>query len=123
MFPYNTSFSITNEGLWPIADLSADCSADFVMLPWTNDPSDKSSMTLHTDDSNHRDFANRLTYKSRITLPCNHNVLANGHRIAPDAKLHITVYYRFAGTNIKHGQSFEFRTILGWHGQQFWQYQ
>jgi hypothetical protein len=123
MFPYNTSFSITNDGFWPVADLSITCSADFIMLPWTNDPADKSQMDLHTQDSEYKDFAKLLTYKHRLTLPCNHNVIANGHRIAPDAKLHIKIVYRFAGTKIKGHKNFELRTVMGWNGQQFWQYQ
>jgi hypothetical protein len=94
MFPYNTSFSITNEGYWTIADLSITCSADFTMRPPTTDPSDKSGMTLHTKDDEYKNFAKTLPYKHRLTLPCNHNVVANGHRIDPDAKLHIVVTYR-----------------------------
>src|ERR1700688_1341752 len=72
VFPYNTSFSITNEGFWPIADLSVICAADFTMLPWTTDLSDKSSMDLHTESSEYKDFAKSIAYKNRITLPCNH---------------------------------------------------
>jgi hypothetical protein len=123
IFPYNTSFSIINEGFWPIADLSVLCAADFTMLPWTTDPSDKSSMDLHTETSEYKDFPELLAYKHRITLPCNHNVVANGHRIAPNAKLHIKTTYRIAGTNFRLHKNFEFRTVEGWHGQQFWQYQ
>jgi hypothetical protein len=123
IFPYNTSFSITNEGLWPITDLSVVCAGDFIMLPWTTDPSDKSSMNLHTATSEFRDFPKILMYKRRITLPCNHNVIANGHRIAPNAKLQIKTSYRIAGTNFTMHKTFEFSTIEGWHGQQFWQYQ
>jgi hypothetical protein len=123
VFPYNTSFSITNEGYWPIADLSVTCSADFTMRPWTNVPSDKSSATLHTKDDEYKDFAKMLVYKHRLTLPCNHNVVANGHRIDPDAKLHMTVAYRFAGTIFHRHQTFEFRTVMGWNGQSYWQYQ
>jgi len=123
MFPYNTSFSITDEGFWPIADLSVSCSADFVMRPWPIDPSDKSSMTLHTGPVEYKDFAKALYYKRRLTLPCNHNSIANGHRIDPDAKLHIKTTYRLAGTNVVLHKTFEFRTVEGWHGQQFWQYQ
>jgi hypothetical protein len=122
-FPYNTSFSITDEGLWPVTDLSVVCSADFIMLPWTTDPSDKSSMDLHTQNSEYKDFPKILIFKNRITLPCNHNVIANGHRIAPDAKLHIKTTYKLAGTNVILHKTFEFRTVEGWHGQQFWQYQ
>jgi hypothetical protein len=59
VFPYNSSFSVTDEGIWPIADVSVRCGADFTMRPWTNNPADKSSMTLHTDDDNHKDFARR----------------------------------------------------------------
>ena len=123
VFPYNTSFSIINEGFWPIADISVTCSADFTMRPWTTNPSDKSSMKLHTQDDEYKNFAKILTYKRRLTLPCNHNVVANGHRIDPDAKLHIVVGYRFSGTNIKRHQAFEFRTVMGWNGQSYWQYQ
>lgn len=123
MFPYNTSFSVTDEGFWPITDLSVVCSADFTMLPWTTDPSDKSSMDLHTQNSEYKDFPKVLVYKNRVTLPCNHNVIANGHRIAPGAKLHIKTTYRLAGTNLMLHKTFEFRTIEGWYGQQFWQYQ
>ena len=123
MFPYNTSFSITNDGYWPMADLSVTCSADFTMRPWITDPSDKSGMTLHTEESEYKDFAKTLLYKSRLTLPCNHNVVANGHRIDPDAKLHIVIAYRFAGTNIKRHKTFNFRTVMGWNGQSYWQYQ
>jgi hypothetical protein len=122
IFPYNTSFSITNEGYWPMADVSITCSADFTMRPWTTDPSDKSGMTLHTKDDEYKDFAKTLPYKHRLTLPCNHNVVANGHRIDPDAKLHIVVAYRFAGTNIKRHQAFDFRTVMGWDGQSYWEY-
>jgi hypothetical protein len=93
MFPYNTSFSITNEGFWPIADLSVTCSADFVMRPWTTDPSDQTSMNLHTESSEYKDVAKMLTFKHRLTLPCNHNVVANGHRIDAGAKLHIEIVY------------------------------
>ncbi len=123
MFPYNTSFSITDEGLWPITDLSVVCGADFIMLPWTTDPSDKSSMDLHTQNSEYKDFPKMIVFKRRITLPCNHNVVANGHRIAPNAKLHIKATYRLAGTNLILHKTFEFRTVEGWYGQQFWQYQ
>jgi len=123
MFPYNTSFSITNEGFWPIADLSITCSADFTMLPWTSDPSDKSRMDLHTQDSEYKNFAKILTYKHRLTLPCNHNVVANGHRIAPGAKLHIKAVYRLFGTNLHLHKTFELRTVEGWYGRQFWQYE
>jgi hypothetical protein len=123
IFPYNTSFSITDEGLWPLADLSVVCSADFTMRPWSTDPSDKSSMTLHTQDSEPQKFAKMLLYKHRLTLPCNHNVVANGHRVDPGAKLHIVVAYRLAGTNLILHRTFEFRTVEGWSGQQFWQYQ
>lgn len=123
VFPYNTSFSITNEGFWPIADVSVICSADFTMRPWTNDPSDKSSMALHTQDSEYKDVAKLLTYKHRLTLPCNHNVVANGHRIDPDARLHIVIAYRLAGTKIERRKSFELRTVMGWNGQSYWQYQ
>ena len=122
MFPYNTSFSITNEGFWPMSDLSVTCNADFTMRPWTTDPSDKSGMTLHTQDDEYKDFAKILVYKRRLTLPCNHNVVANGHRIDPDAKLHIDIAYRFAGTNLKRHQKFELRTVMGWNGQSYWQY-
>jgi len=122
MFPYNTSFSIINEGFWPMSDISAVCSADFTMLPWTADPSDKSSMGLHTEDGNHTDFSRRLRYKQRVTLPCNHNVVANGHRIAPGARLRITVTYQLAGTRIHRSQVFNFRTVMGWGGQSYWQY-
>jgi len=120
-FPYNSSFSIINEGYWPIADLSATCSANFTMRPWTTDPSDKSGMNLHTED-NHKDFSKQLRYKQRVTLPCNHNVVANGHRIDPGAKLKITVSYRFIGTKVRRSQSFNFRTVMGWSGQSYWQY-
>lgn len=123
MFPYNTSFSITDEGFWPLADLSVVCSAEFTMLPWTTDPSDKSSMDLQTQNSEYKDFPKMLVFKHRITLPCNHNVIANGHRIAPGAKLRIKTTYRLAGTNLILYKTFEFRTVEGWHGQQFWQYQ
>jgi hypothetical protein len=122
MFPYNTSFSITNEGYWPIADLSAICSAEFVMRPWTADPNDKTSMDLHTKDDEYKDFAQKLRYKQRVTLPCNHNVVANGHKIDPGAQLHIVVSYRFMGTHIRRHQTFNFRTVMGWNGQAFWQY-
>ncbi|HVC46505.1 MAG TPA: hypothetical protein VND90_04610 [Terracidiphilus sp.] len=123
MFPYNTSFSVTDEGFWPVADLSVVCSADFTMLPWTTNPSNKSSMDLHTQSSEYKDFPKILFHKQRITLPCNHNVIANGHRIAPDAKLHIKTTYRLAGTDLILHKTFEFRTVEGWRGQQFWQYQ
>jgi hypothetical protein len=122
VFPYNSSFSITNEGYWPIANLSAACSADFTMLPWDVSPSNKSSMNLHTEDDNHKDFSKELRYKQRVTVPCNHNVVANGHRIAPGAKLKVTIGYRFAGTNIHRSQTFNFRTVMGSQGQSYWQY-
>ncbi|HEX4007679.1 MAG TPA: hypothetical protein VHX60_16010 [Acidobacteriaceae bacterium] len=122
MFPYNTSFSISNEGIWPITDVSATCGADFTMLPWTTDPNDKSKMDLHTEDDNHANFAHELNYRERVTLPCNHNVVANGHRIAPGARLTITVSYRLKGTGFRHSQTFKFQTVAGWNGQQFWQY-
>ena len=123
MFPYNTSFSITNEGYWPMANVSVTCSADFTMRPWTTNPSDKSGMTLHTEDNEYKDFAKTLLYKGRLTLPCNHNAVANGHRIDPDAKLHIVVVYRFAGTSFQRHKTFNFRTVMGWNGQSYWQYQ
>lgn len=123
MFPYNTSFSITNEGFWPIADLAITCGADFVMRPWTADPSDRSSMNLHTESSEYKDFAKILTFKHRLTLPCNHNVVANGHRIDPGAKPHIKIVYRLWGTKIKLYKTFDLSTVEGWYGQQFWQYQ
>lgn len=122
MNPYNSSFSITNEGYWPVADLSATCSADFTMRPWDLGLSDKSSMKLHSEDDNHKDFSSALRYKQRVTLPCNHNVVANGHRLDPDAKLKITVSYRFAGIHIRRTQSFNFRTVMGWEGKSYWQY-
>lgn len=93
------------------------------MLPRGNDLANKSSMDLHTETSEYKDFAKIVTFKHRVTLPCNHNVVANGHRIAPDAKLHIKTAYRLAGTNLTLHKTFEFRTIEGWYGQQFWQYQ
>ncbi len=123
VFPYNTSFSVTNDGFWPIADLSVICGADFTMLPWPTNHPDKSSMDLHTETSEYKDFPRLLAYKHRITVPCNHNVIANGHRIAPGAKLQIKTTYRLAWTNLKVHETFEFRTIEGWYGQQFWQYQ
>jgi hypothetical protein len=122
MFPYNSAFSITDEGYWPIADLSAICSADFTMRPWTSDPNDKTSMALHTKDDEYKDFAQKLTYKHRVTLPCNHNVVANGHRIDPGAKLEIVVSYRFMGTRFRRNQMFNFHTVMGWNGQSFWEY-
>jgi hypothetical protein len=125
MFPYNTSFSITNEGFWPIADLSATCSADFVMRPWPSPdaPDDQSSMNLHTREDEYKDFAKSLNYKQRVTLPCNHNVVANGHRIDPGAKLDVIVTYRFLGTHFHREQRFDFRTVMGSNGQSYWQYQ
>ncbi len=124
MFPYNSSFSITNEGFWPISDLSATCSADFVMRPWPSPlhPNDKSSMNLQTRDDEYKDFAKKLIYKGRVTLPCNHNVVANGHYIDPGAKLNVIVTYRFLGTHIRRHQTFNFRTVRGWNGQSYWQY-
>ncbi|HWA96778.1 MAG TPA: hypothetical protein VG844_19445 [Terracidiphilus sp.] len=122
VFPYNTSFSVTNEGFWPIADISVTCGADFTMRPWTNDPANKSSMKLHTQDSEYKDVAKLLTYKHRLTLPCNHNAVANGHQIDPGASLHILVKYRLAGTDFKQSKDFELKTVAGWGGQSFWQY-
>lgn len=123
VFPYNTSFSITNEGLWPLADLSVTCGADFVMRPWAADPSDKSSMNLHTQSSEYKDVARFMPYKHRVTVPCNHNEIANGHRIDPDAKLHIVTAYRLWGTRITLHKTFELRTVMGWNGQSYWQYE
>jgi hypothetical protein len=122
VFPYNSSFSITNEGYWPTDELSAACSADFTMRPWDAGPSDKSSMTLHTEDDEHKNFSKELRYKQRVTLPCNHNVVANGHRLDPGAKLKITISYRFAGTRIRRSRVFNFTTVMGWGGRSYWNY-
>lgn len=122
MNPFNTSFSIVDEGYWPLRDLTAACEGEFTMRPWATDPNDKSGMHLHTEDSAPIQFANEMRFKERLTLPCNHNVAANGHKLDPGATLRITVTYRFGGTNVRRSQVFNFRTVLGWGGQAFWQY-
>lgn len=124
IFPYNSSFSITNEGFWPISDLSAVCSAEFTMRPWParDGSTNESQMHLRTTDDAHKDFTKLLKYKQRVTLPCNHNVVANGHLIDPGATLNIIVTYRFYGTGIRRSQIFNLRTVAGWNGQSFWQY-
>jgi hypothetical protein len=122
MNPFNTSFSIVDEGYWPLRNLSAVCEGDFTMRPWTTNPDDKSSMHLHTADSAPIEFAKDMRFKERLTLPCNHNVVANGHKLDPGATLKITVTYRFGGTKMRRSQVFHFRTVMGWGGQAFWQY-
>ena len=124
LFPYNTSFSITNEGYWTLLDLSSSCLADFTVRPWPSatNQNDQSSMTLHTDDTNHQYFAQHLHFKERVSLPCNHNVVANGHLIDPGAKLRIMISYRFAGIRFRRSQTFNLSTVVGW-GKAHWQFE
>jgi hypothetical protein len=114
---YNTSFSVTDEGLLPLTGVGVTCNGDFVM----RDAKTDFSGTFGTS-TDYPDVAKTLTYKHRVSLPCNHNVIANGHSINPGAKLEMKVHYRILGLPVGRPQSFQFKAIAGADGQLHWVY-
>jgi len=114
---FNTSFSVTNEGLLPLTDLSVTCTGNFVMHADGNQFS--GNLGTSTDYPN---FSKRLTFKRRLSLPCNHNVVANGHPIDPGATLGIKIRYRILGLPISKPQIFNFLALAGADKQLHWAY-
>lgn len=115
--PYNASFSVTNEGYVPLLDLSATCTAGFEML----NPGSPRGLPLKTTTT-YEHFAPQLKYKHRASIPCDHNVLANGHLIKPGATLTIQISYRLPVLKIRRHQEFHFWTQLWWDNTYHWKY-
>ncbi|MEO6981623.1 MAG: hypothetical protein ABI072_00735 [Edaphobacter sp.] len=112
---FNTSFSVVNEGILPLTDLSATCIGGFTMH------SGEFSGDFGTT-ADYSGFAKELTFKHRVSLPCNHNVVANGHSLEPGATLAVRVRYRILGLPIPRPQTFNFKAIAGTDGRLYWQY-
>jgi hypothetical protein len=100
---FNTSFSVFNEGLLPLTNLSVTCTGGFTMRSADN----QLVVPLGTS-TDYPNFYKRLTYKRRMSLPCNHNVVANGHPLDPGATLGIRIHYRILGLPISRPQTFNF---------------
>jgi hypothetical protein len=114
---FNTSFSVTNEGFLPLTDLSVTCTGTFVMH--TQDNQFSGNFGSNTDFPG---FSKKLSFKHRLSLPCNHNVVANRHPIDPGATLGIKIHYRILGLPISRPQSFSFLAIAGADMQLHWVY-
>jgi hypothetical protein len=114
---FNTSFSVSNEGLLPLTDLSITCTGNFVMHTEGNQFS--GNFGTSTD---YPEFSKWLPFKHRLSLPCNHNVVANGHPIDPGAKLGIKIRYKIFGLPIGRPQTFNFLALVGADNQPHWAY-
>src|SRR6266478_6143643 len=62
---FNTSFSVVNEGILPLTNLSVTCTGGFTMH--TEDGKYSGNFGSNTDYLN---FSKRLAYKHRMSLPC-----------------------------------------------------
>ena len=115
---FNTSFSVINEGFLPLTNLSVTCTGGFTMH--TEDGKFSGSFGSTTDYPN---FSKRLTFKHRMSLPCNHNVVANGHPLDPGATLGVIIRYRIFGLPIPRPQTFNFLAVAGADRRLHWQYE
>ena len=113
--PYNTSFSVENEGYLTPYDLTAVCISDFAYDGLGSMP--PLPLTTTTDS---RSFASSLSYKHRASIPCNHNIIANGHPLLPGATQAITISYRVLG--LKRSQTFRFYLVKWWNNAYRWEY-
>jgi hypothetical protein len=115
--PYNSSFSVTNEGYLTAHDLTAICVSDFAIEASSQSTQPPLPLTTTTDE---RQFAQSLEYKHRASIPCNSNIMANGHPLMPNAKLRMTIAYHIGW--LHRSQEFNFYLVKWWNNTYRWEY-
>ncbi len=115
--PYNTSFSVSNEGYLTAHNLTSVCVSTFEYIP---PPDAKILLGPLTTTTPATLFAEALPFKERASIPCNHNIAANGHPLMPGATLHMTVSYEFLSVKIT--RNFNFYAVLWWDNTYRWEY-
>jgi hypothetical protein len=115
--PFDTQFSVTNEGFIPATHLTAICDSAFA---WQNLDDPAKNFPLHTT-ATYAEFSSILHYKGKYSLPCNRNVVTNGHPLTADSFLNITITYKLLAI-LPRSQVFHFRTIRWWNGTYHWLY-
>jgi hypothetical protein len=115
--PFNTSVSIFNEGLLTLTDLSATCNGNVRLVSDNHRP----ALPLQTS-TEYTNFSKKLRFRHRASLPCDHNVMANGHRLDPNSALEVVIRYKVFGKAFPFPQTFHFQAVAGADGAYHWQY-
>lgn len=119
--PYETMFSVANEGYVTLTDLDALCFPDFGNKEYT--------LGVRDSEFTYPHFAKSLFHSSRVTLPCFKPIRM---RRSPDElnassliNLTIVVNYAFMGINLaflRRSQTFEFSAERAADGSLHWKY-
>lgn len=108
--PYQTSFSLENNGYAPITNIHVECWLNF----------DVSQNVYVHDGTAKFDLPGSLYYKHRISLPC--NFIYGLTNVKGGAQLRVSVWYRVFHVDAHSPQRFSFKASRSPDGTYHWEY-
>ena len=113
--PYETMFSVSNEGFLPATHLTSTCIIN------TDVKTNHSRFAMRDSGSVNVNFVPVLFYKHRQTIPCFHTLRMTGE-FGKDSTLRIEISYGVLWLPVHKPQTFNFVVVQAADGSYHWQY-